>query len=161
MEQVLWLLCGVAAVIAGVQAGRSRRWMYAGRIAVGVLMLVGGALVNAIYLASGVDYAGFADPAHFAWVTSAWRAAVAPHQVLFISLLVVFEAATGALILSGGRRTQFGLAAAIAFHLALWLFGWFETVWAIIVIPAMVLLLRAERQVPARGSEPSAPATNP
>ena len=64
--------------------------------------------VNASYLASGADYAGFADTAHFAWVTDAWRAVVAPNVVPWISLLVVFEATVGALILSGGRRTQLG-----------------------------------------------------
>ena len=51
--------------------------------------------VNASYLASGADYAGFADTAHFAWVTDAWRAVVAPNVVPWISLLVVFEATVG------------------------------------------------------------------
>jgi len=152
---ILWLACGITAAIASVLAGRSRRWMYAGRAAVGVLMLIGGALVNAVYLATGVDYAGFADPAQFAWVTSAWRAVVAPHQVLFIGLLVAFEATVGVLILSGGRRTQLGLAGAIAFHLALWLFGWIEAVWVIIMVPVMVLLLRAERRAAATPAEPT------
>jgi hypothetical protein len=144
MEAILWLACGVTTVVAGLLAARSRRAMYAGRVAVGVLMLFGGALVNAVYLATGRDYAGFADPAHFGWVTNAWRAVVAPNQVLFISLLVVFEAAVGVLILSGGRRTRIGLVGAILFHSALWLFGWYETVWAIVMLPPMLLLLRAE-----------------
>ncbi len=42
----------------------------------------------------------------------------------------------------------------IAFYLALWLFGWFETVWCIIMLPAMLLLLRAEQHAataPAAG----------
>lgn len=149
MAQILWLACGVTAIVAGVLANRSRRAMYAGRVAVGVLMLLGGAVVNAVYLISGVDYADFADPAHFAWVTSAWRAVVAPHQVFFIGLLVAFEATVGVLILSGGRRTRLGLLGAIAFHLALWLFGWFETVWCLVILPPMVLLLLAERRAAA------------
>jgi hypothetical protein len=33
----------------------------------------------------------------------------------------------------------------IAFYLALWLFGWIETVWCIAMLPPMLLLLRAER----------------
>ena len=76
---------------------------------------VGGALVNARYLASGRDYAGFTDTAHFAWVTDAWRAIVAPNVVPWISLLVVFEATVGALVLSGGRRTQLGYVGVIGF----------------------------------------------
>jgi hypothetical protein len=87
--QILWLACGVATIIAATLAGRSSRARYLGRAAVGVLFVIGGALLHVINLATGVDYAGFADPAHFAWVTHAWHAVVAPNQVLFIGLLVV------------------------------------------------------------------------
>ena len=65
MEIVLWLACGVMTVIAAVLASRSGRARYVGRAAVGGLFIVGGALVNTINLASGVDYTGFADTAHF------------------------------------------------------------------------------------------------
>ena len=142
--QIVWLACGVATIIAGVLASRSRRARYVGRAAVGVLFIVGGALLHVINLASHGDYAGFADPAHFAWVTDAWRAVVAPNQVLFIGLLVVFEATVGVLTLSGGRRTQVGYVGVIGFYLALWLFGWIETVWVVIMLPPMLSLLRAE-----------------
>ena len=50
-------------------------------------MLLGGAVFNAVNLALGGDYAGFADQAHFGWVTTEWRAVVAPNQLLFIGLL--------------------------------------------------------------------------
>jgi uncharacterized membrane protein len=152
--QVLWLACGVATIVATVLAGRSRRARYLGRAAVGVLFVVGGALLHVVNLATGADYAGFADPAHFAWVTDAWRAVVAPNQVLWIGLLVAFEATVGALILSGGRRTQLGYVGVIGFYLALWLFGWIETVWVVAMLPPMVLLLRAER----RAATAAAPA---
>lgn len=142
--QIVWLACGVATIIAGVLASRSRRARYVGRAAVGGLFIVGGALLHVINLASRGDYAGFADPAHFAWVTDAWRAVVAPNQVLFIGLLVVFEATVGVLTLSGGRSTQVGYVGVIGFYLALWLFGWIETVWVVIMLPPMLLLLRAE-----------------
>ena len=145
MEIFWWLACGVATIVAAVLASRSRRARYIGRGAVGVLFILGGALVNASYLAAGRDYAGFADPAHFAWVTDAWRAVVAPNVAPWIGLLVVFEATVGALVLSGGRRTQLGYGGVIGFYLALWLFGWFETVWVVVMLPAM-LLLRAERR---------------
>ena len=152
--QILWLACGIATIVAAVLASRSRRARHVGRAAVGVLFIVGGALLHLINLASGGDYAGFADPAHFGWVTDAWRAVVAPNQVLFIGLLVVFEATVGVLTLSGGRRTQLGYLGVIGFYLALWLFGWIETVWVLIMLPPMLLLLRAERRA-ATGPPPA------
>ena len=143
---ILWLVGGAATIGAAVLASRSRRARYLGRAAVGVLFIAGGALLHVVNLATGGDYAGFADPAHFAWVTSAWTAVVVPDQVLFISLLAVFEAVAGVLVVSGGRKTQLGYLAVIAFYLALWPFGWIETAWVLIMLPAMLLLLRSERR---------------
>jgi hypothetical protein len=121
--EIFWVACVATAIVASVLATWSRRARYIGRVAVGVLMLLGGAAFNAVNLALRGDYAGFADQAHFGLVTTAWRAVVAPNQLLFIGLLVAFEAVVGVLILSGGRRTQLGLLGAIGFHAALWLFG--------------------------------------
>jgi len=141
---LLWLVCGAVTIIAAALAGRSRQARYLGRAAVGVLFIAGGALLHVINLATGNDYAGFADPAPFAWVTHAWNAVVVPNHVLFIGLLAVFEATAGVLAISGGRKTQLGYLAVIAFYLALWLFGWIEVVWVLVMLPAMLLLLRAE-----------------
>jgi hypothetical protein len=144
--EILWIMCGLATVIAGVMATRGRRWLNLGRIAVGVLFLIGGATFNFITLVFGEGYEEFADDAHFAWVTDAWRSIVAPNQALFIGLLIAFEAIVGLLVLSGGRRTQLGYVAVIAFYSVLWVFGWFTTVWAALMLPFMILLLRAERR---------------
>lgn len=92
-------------------------------------------------------------------MTAAWRAVVAPNQYLFIGLLVAFEAIVGVLILSGGRRTQVGLLGAIGFHLALWLFGWGVTIYVLIMLPALVLLFRAERHAATVSEAAVAPAT--
>jgi hypothetical protein len=154
---LLGVLCIATAVVASVLAIWRPRARYIGRVAVGVLMLLGGAAFNAVNLALG-DYAGFADQAHFGWVTAAWRTVVAPNQYLFIGLLVAFEAVVGVLILSGGRRTQLGLVGAIGFHLALWLFGWFVTVYSLIMLPALALLLRAERRAATVSATTAAPA---
>ena len=144
--QIFWVACVATAIVASVLAIWSRRARYVGRIAVGVLMLLGGAAFNAVNLATGETYADFADQAHFGWVTSAWRAVVAPNHYLFIGLLVVFEAVVGVLILMGGRWTRLGLIGALGFHLALWLFGWGVTIYALLMVPALVLLLLAERR---------------
>jgi hypothetical protein len=153
----LWVVCGIATIVAGLLATRSRRWMYVGRGAVGVLFLIGGALLHAINIATDGDYTDFADPAHFGWVTDAWRAVVPPNQDLLIGLLALFEATVGVLILSGKRRTQLGYAGVIAFYVALWMFGWFETIWVILMLPPTALLLRAERRAEA-SAEPESPA---
>jgi hypothetical protein len=155
--QIFWVLCVVTAIVASVLAIWRPRARSIGRVAVGMLMLLGGAVFNAVNLALG-DYAGFADQAHFGWVTGAWRAVVAPNQYLFIGLLVAFEAVVGVLILSGGRRTQLGLVGAIGFHLALWLFGWFVTIYSLIMLPTLLLLLRAERRAAAVSATTAAPA---
>ena len=86
------------------------------------------------------------DASWFAWVTETWRAIVPPNHVLLIGLLILFEAAVGILILSGGRMTQLGLGCAIAFHLALCVMGWGVTLYAIAMLAGLVLLLRAERR---------------
>jgi hypothetical protein len=145
----LWVVCGIATIIAGVLASRSRRWTYVGRVAVGVLFLIGGALLHVINLVNDGDYTDFANPAHFTWVADAWRAVVPPNQDLLIGLLALFEATLGVLILSGGRRTQLGYAGVIAFYLVLWLFGWFQTIWVVLMLPPMVLLYLTERRVAA------------
>ena len=43
----------------------------------------------------------------------------------------------------------------IAFYLALWVFGWIETVWVLVMLAPMMLLLRAERRAaPATRAKP-------
>jgi hypothetical protein len=144
--EIVFFALAIPAFIADVLAGVSDRARQIGRICTGLLMLLGGAAVNATSLAVGVDYADFADDAKFGWVTDAWRAVVPPHDVLLIGLLVVFEATVGVMILSGGRLAQVGLVGAIAFHVCLALFfSWFFTVYGLAMLLPLVMLLRAER----------------
>jgi uncharacterized membrane protein len=69
-----------------------------------------------------------------------------PNAVVFIGLLALFEAVVGVLAVAGNRATQIGYAGVIAFYLLLWLFGWMELVWVLVMIVPMVVLLRAERR---------------
>lgn len=165
---ILWTLCGIVTLIAAALARRSKRWLYTGRGAVGVLFIIGGALAHIVNLISGASYTRFADPALFGWVTTTWRTVVPPHHVVLIGLLAAFEATVGALIISGGRRTQVGYAGVIAFYLALWLFGPIEAVWCAVMIPAMVVMLLAERRAASAdapaglaGGQPAAPVRGP
>jgi len=146
MLPVIWVICAVVIVAAAVRARRSRRAARVGRWAVAVLFLGAGALVNVIFLATGDDYAEFADGAYIRFVGDTWRDLVVPNHHLFISLLIAFETVVGVLMIAGGRRAQLGLVAAIAFHVALLSFGWGFYLWSVPMIAAFGLLLRAARQ---------------
>lgn len=147
VQMVVFFIFAVPAFVGSVLAAWFVWARYMGRIGTGLMMLVGGAGVNASFLISGVTYADFADDAKFAWVTNAWRAVVTPNPTLYIGLLIAFEAAVGILILSGGWPTRIGLIAAIAFHVGLGLFFTaFLTYYAAVMIVGMGLLLWAEFQ---------------
>jgi hypothetical protein len=92
------------------------------------------------------DYSDFADASYLPFVTDTWHSVVAPNQYIFIPLLIAFEVVVGALVLTGGRRTQLALAGAIGFHIGLMFFGWEYYPFSIAMIVAFALLLRAERK---------------
>ena len=56
-----------------------------------------------------------------------------------------------------GRRAQLGLLGVIAMTVALPGFGWILTVWARVMLPAYVLLLRAEHHATERPRTPVGP----
>jgi hypothetical protein len=129
-----------------------------------LLFIGAGALVNTYYLLTGYAFEDFADAGHFAFVRDTWRAVVVPHSSVWIGLLIAFELTVGLLVLSRGRRAQVGLVAVIGMHLALPVFGWITTVWALVMLLAFGLLLRAEYHATARpdahvGSPARTPAT--
>jgi uncharacterized membrane protein YphA (DoxX/SURF4 family) len=90
-----------------------------GRIAFGVLFLAGG-VFNLTYGRRHPDefYGSFADSAWVAPCGSLIRRWILPHGALFAVVLGAFELAVAALILSGGTAMVVGLAAGIAFALA-------------------------------------------
>ena len=90
--------------------------------------------------------APFADQSPFSFVRETWESLVVPNTGFFITILIVCEAVAGVLVLSGGRRTQLGLVALIGFHIGQLAFGGVMWVWAPLMLVALVLLLRAERQ---------------
>ena len=161
MEKVAWLVLGMIIVVAAARAGHSARARRVGRMAFAGLYIGAGALVNAYYLLSGSDFADFADTAHFAFVHDTWRSLVVPHHTVFIGLLVAFELTVGLLALSGRRGVRVALAAAMAMHVALPVFGWIFTVWSLVMLPAFALLLRAEHRAmerPQTAAKSSTPA---
>ena len=144
MEPILWMLLGITTFVAALRAHRSERARLVGRWALGALFVLAGAVINAWYLLTDVDYGGFADGSFIPFVRDTWQSVVAPRQFLFIGLLVAFEAVVGVLVVMGGRRTRVALVAMIGFHVALMSFGWFFWAWSIPMLVALGLLLRAE-----------------
>lgn len=144
MVQITWMVLTVVTLVAAIMAQWKPGALVVGRVALGVYYLLAGALVHAVYLATGTSYANFADSAHLSFVRDTWRSVVAPHQWFFIGLLVVFEATVGVLVLSGGRRAVVGMSAILAKQACLLLFGWLLTVPAIVMLIGVGLLLRAQ-----------------
>jgi hypothetical protein len=162
MEKVMWLVLGVTVMVASLRADRSQRARLVARVALGTLFLVFGAMVNAIYLVTDRDsFAAFGEMSQFAFVRETWASLVAPNTGLFIGLLIAGEATAGILVLSGGRRLEAGLVLLMAFHVGLLFFGWWLWLYAVPMLGALSLLLRAERRhgpdrVPPRGDGGSA-----
>jgi hypothetical protein len=121
----------VAATQAATRSADAAAGMYhapgklprAGRLAVGIMFTGGCAIHIAIVVTGTETYRHFADTAFIPFVKQAWLSIFMPHAAVLGLLLAAFELAVGVLVLAGGRKTRFGLLAAVAFHLALMLFG--------------------------------------
>lgn len=157
MEKIMWLVLGATVFVASLRANRSSRARLVARLAVGVLFLVFGAMVNAVYLVSDWDsFAAFGDMSQFTFVRELWASLVVPNTGFFIGLLIVGEATAGLLVLSGGRKLEAGLVLLVAFHVGLLAFGWWLWLYAVPMLAALTLILRAER---GRRSNLVAPTT--
>jgi hypothetical protein len=99
--------------------------------------------VNGYFLARGGDYSGFADGASTDFVRDTWESLVLPHHVLFIGLLIAFEAIAGVLVLFEGVVRQTALLLLMAFNVALVPFGWGFLIWSAPMVVALGLLWRA------------------
>jgi hypothetical protein len=139
---VVWVALGVVVVVCGLRASRSPCALRIGVVAVSVLWVLAGAGANAYFLARGDDYSGFADGASTT-VRNTWESLVVPHHIMFIGLLIAFEAAAGLLVLVEGGARQLALVLLIGFNIALVSFGWGFLVWSVPMVVALSLLRRA------------------
>ena len=145
MLQITWVVLGVVVVWAGVRSRADLRALRVGRLALAALFLGAGALVNAVFVLRGDDYADFASGSYLPFVRDTWASLVVPNHHVFIGLLLVgFEAAVGVLALLGGRRAVLALIGAIGFHVALLSFGWGFFLWAVPMLVGLSLLLSAQ-----------------
>ena len=142
---VVWSSLGLVVLVSSLLAARHRAALRVGLLAVAVLFLAAGALVNLVMLLWGETYVDFAEKSYLPFVRDTWASLVVPNRWVFIPLLVVFEAAVGVLVMLGGRWTRLGLLAAVAFHVALLSFGWGFWLWSVPMVVALLLLLRAHR----------------
>jgi hypothetical protein len=74
---------------------------------------------------------------------TAWHAVVAPHQRLFIGLLILFEAVVGVLVLRRAPQ-DLGMVGILGMQACLVPFGWVITGFATVMLVAVGLLLRAQ-----------------
>jgi hypothetical protein len=142
---VAWATLGLTIVVCALRASHSRRALAIGIGAVSVLWVVAGAGANAAMLLDGNTYRGFADGSPIPFVRDTWASLVVPHHHVFITLLIVGEALAGALVLYPGRVREGALFALIAFNATLLVFGWGFAIWAVPLVTALVLLVRAQR----------------
>jgi hypothetical protein len=145
---VVWVGLGTVIVVCSLRAARSRRAYVVGVTAVSALWVVAGACANAYFLVRGDDYSGFAGGASTSFVRETWESVVVPHHVLFIGLLIVFEAVVGGLVLVVGRVRQTALLVLVAFNIALVPFGWGFLVWSAPMVIGLSLLWRAGQSRP-------------
>lgn len=156
--RVAWMILGGTATVCGLLAGRSDRARRTGIVAVSLLWVVAGALVNLLNLLDGDTYTGFASGSPIPFVRDTWESLVVPDHHLFIGLLIVGEAAAGLLVLVPGRVRENTLLALVAFNATLVVFGWGFAGWAIPLVTGLLLLRRAERH---RGDTPPTGLRNP
>jgi hypothetical protein len=116
--------------------GAGRRVALARRV-VGGMFLVGAGVHVGIVAADTEVYRRFADSA-LPVVRTAWREVFMAQPTGWGLAVSAGELAIGTAILASGPWPRRGLLAAIAFHVALMLFGWWAWVWS---VPMLVLLV--------------------
>ena len=130
-----------------------------GRAVVGAFFLWTSGVHLGIVAADPRLYRHFADAGLFPFVRSGWDTIVMRDPVVWGLLLMVGEAALGALLLVGGRAAGWGWYGVIAFHLLLMLFGVGFWLWC---LPALgVLFVLARRDLVGRADQLPADAASP
>ncbi|MFC9518446.1 hypothetical protein ACFTSD_22165 [Nocardiaceae bacterium NPDC056970] len=112
------------------------------RLVGGLFVFTAGIHVG-IVAADAELYRPFADQSYLPLVRTAWRDVFMAHPSAWGLVVAAGELTIGVLILAGGRWTRVGLIGAIAFHVALMLFGWGYWIWS---VPMLVLLGYLVRQ---------------
>ena len=139
----IWGGLGLVIVVASLCARHSRAAYTTAMWAISVLWVVAGAGANLAMLIDGTTYTGFASGSPIPFVRDTWESLVVPHHHFFIGLLIAFETVVGLAVLSPGRSRSVSLALLTLFNLTLVVFGWGFLFWAVPLVLALALLLRA------------------
>ena len=113
------------------------------RFGIGGFYLVMAGINIGIVVGDTEIYRHFADHGLFSFVRHGWADIVMGAPGMWIGLLAAGEIAIGTALLVGGRWTQPGYAAILAFHFALVLFGWGFLTWS---APVILLVSWASRR---------------
>ena len=121
---------------SGQGAGRARR-------AVGCFFLFTAGVHLGMVAADSEVYRHFAEASPLPLVRDAWTDIFMSHPALWGLAVMAAELVMGLLLLHGGAPAKLGWIGAIAFHLALLLFGWGFWLWG---VPALAFLGWAARR---------------
>lgn len=113
------------------------------RRAVGCFFLFTGGVHLGMVAADTEVYRHFASGSMLPFVRDAWTDVFMAHAASWALAVMAGELALGLLLLRGGAAAKVGWAGAIAFHLALMLFGWGFWLWS---VPVLVFLVWAARR---------------
>lgn len=89
---VIWSSLGLVVLVSSLLAARHRAALRVGLLAVAVLFLAAGAVVNLVMLVSGETYADFAATSYLSFVRDTWASLVVPNRWVFIPLLLLLRA---------------------------------------------------------------------
>ncbi|HVQ89217.1 MAG TPA: hypothetical protein VMT88_13660 [Actinomycetes bacterium] len=121
----------------------ANRRMLAACRAVGALFLVSAGIHIGIASAGPQTYRHFADQSPIPLVQNLWSDVFMAHPTAWGFAVAIGELVIGLLILSAGRWLQWGLAAAIGFHVALMLFGFGFWLWSLPMLAVLIAMFVA------------------
>jgi hypothetical protein len=120
-----------------------------GRILWGAFFVAGGVFNAVVTLPNPGFYRDFADLTFFPFYRSLLLQVALPNATLISALVVVFEFAVGAMVLSKGQAVRWGLICSALWCLFVWpAMGWY-TLWSpvLMVIPWLLMRRKYDRSV--------------
>lgn len=112
---------------------------------VGGLFIATAGMHVGIVAADAEFYRPFADAALVPGIRTAWSNIFMAHPAAWGLAVAAGELAIGITSLAGGRWARLGVGGAIAFHVALMLFGWGFWFWSLPMLALLAAILPAQQ----------------